>query len=138
MTRQSEVQVRQQIVMRAPGELKPARRNARTHSRKQRRQIARSIQRFGFTNPVLVDDEDRILAGHGRVAAAHELGMNSIPVLCIGNLTSSEQRAYALADNKLALNAGWDQELLALELQELIDLDFEVELTGFMLIVTES
>lgn len=121
------------IKMRAPGELKPARRNARTHSAKQLQQIARSIERFGFTNPVLVDEENRILAGHGRVAAARQLGLSAVPVLCIGNLSPAERRAYALADNKLALNAGWDQELLALELQELIDLDFEVDLTGFSL-----
>ncbi|MCB2051701.1 MAG: ParB N-terminal domain-containing protein [Novosphingobium sp.] len=120
-------------MMRPPGALKPAARNARTHSRKQLRQIADSITRFGFTNPVLVDEDDQILAGHGRVAAAQLLGLNEVPALCIGDLSSKERKAYALADNKLALNAGWDQELLALELQELIDLEFDVELTGFSL-----
>jgi ParB-like chromosome segregation protein Spo0J len=133
MNKQSQIAIRQHIALRAPDALKPAERNARTHSRKQLREIAGSIQRFGFTNPVLVDEDDRILAGHGRVAAARELGMAAIPVLCIGSLSPSERRAYVLADNKLALNAGWDQDLLALELQELIDMDFEVELTGFSL-----
>jgi DNA modification methylase len=113
--------------------LTPARRNARTHSRKQIRQIATSIERFGFTNPVLVDDEGSIIAGHGRVAAAKLLGINQIPVVVLGDLTPKERQAYALADNKLALNAGWDQDLLALEFQELIDAGFEVELTGFSL-----
>ena len=91
------------------------------------RQIADSIERFGFTNPVLIDEDDRILAGHGRVAAARLLELREIPVLYIGDLSHEERKAYALADNKLALNAGWDQELLALELQELIEIDFDVE-----------
>lgn len=111
--------------------LKPLARNARTHSSSQIRQIASSIERFGFNNPVLVDDDDRILAGHGRLAAAKLIGLADIPVIRLGDMTMAERKAYALADNKIALNAGWDQELLALELQELIDLDFEVELTGF-------
>jgi DNA modification methylase len=129
----SKFRIRQEITLRSPAELKPAKRNARIHSRKQLRQIADSIARFGFTNPVLVDGDGRILAGHGRVAAAQLLGMAQVPVLCIGDLTSDERKAYVLADNKLALNAGWDQEILALELQELIDLDFDLELTGFSL-----
>jgi len=113
--------------------LTPARRNARTHSHKQIRPIATSIERFGFTNPVLVDDEGSIIAGHGRVAAAKLLGIEQIPVVPLGDLSPKERQAYALADNKLALNAGWDQDLLALEFQELIDAGFEVELTGFSL-----
>lgn len=121
------------IAHRAIGDLKPLARNARTHSAKQIKQIAASIQRFGFTNPVLVDDEGQIIAGHGRVAAARQLGMTHVPTVSIGDLGPAERKAYALADNKLALNAGWDQQLLALELQELVDLDFEVELTGFSL-----
>lgn len=127
------VKLRREIVMRRPEDLTPAERNPRTHSRRQLRQIADSIQRFGFTNPVLVDHDGRILAGHGRVAAAMQLGMREVPVLCIGDLSPAERKAYALADNKIALNAGWDQELLAFELQELIEIDFEVELTGFSL-----
>jgi DNA modification methylase len=108
-------------------------RNARTHSRKQIRQIAESIRRFGFTNPVLIDAEDRILAGHGRVQAARELGMATAPCLRVSHLSPSEKRAYVLADNKLALNAGWDEELLALELKELMaaDIDFGIDVTGF-------
>ena len=114
-------------------QLRPFPRNARTHSRKQIRQIAESIRRFGFTNPVLIDGEDRILAGHGRVEAARELGMATAPCLRIDHLSSAEKRAYALADNKLALNAGWDEELSALELKELMeaDIEFDVSVTGF-------
>jgi len=115
------------------GSLKPAKRNARTHSRKQIRQIANSIERFGFTNPILVNDQGGIIAGHGRVAAAKLLGIEQVPVVPLGDLSAKEVQAYALADNKLALNAGWDQELLALEFQELIDAGFELELTGFSL-----
>ena len=105
--------------------------NARTHSPRQIAQIARSIERFGFNNPVLIDGNNQILAGHGRVAAARTLGLNSIPVLKIEHLTDAEKRAYVLADNKLAQKAGWDTDILAIELQELIDLDFDIELTGF-------
>jgi ParB-like chromosome segregation protein Spo0J len=114
-------------------QLRPWPRNARTHSRKQIRQIAESIRRFGFTNPVLIDGENRILAGHGRVEAAQELGMVTAPCLRIDHLSPAEKRAYVLADNKLALNAGWDEELLALELKELMaaDIDFSIDVTGF-------
>ena len=111
--------------------LKPFSRNARTHSKKQIKQIAASIERFGFTNPVLVSETGEIIAGHGRVEAAKSLGWETVPTVVLSHLSSSERRAYVLADNKLALNAGWDRELLALELQALIDLDFDIELTGF-------
>lgn len=124
---------RQDIAMCALGELRPYARNARTHSKKQVKQIAASIERFGFTNPVLVSDDGEIIAGHGRVEAAKLLGMKSVPTLALSHLSKAERRAYVLADNKLALNAGWDREILAIELQGLIDLDFEVELTGFSL-----
>ncbi|ASK89852.1 modification methylase RsrI [Sphingorhabdus sp. SMR4y] len=113
--------------------LQPYERNARTHSKKQVRQIADSIQRFGFTNPVLVSDDGEIIAGHGRVEAAKLIGMKTVPTLALSHLSEAERRAYVLADNRLALNAGWDKEILAIELQGLIDLDFEVELTGFSL-----
>jgi DNA modification methylase len=108
-------------------------RNTRTHSRKQIRQIAESIRRFGFTNPVLIDSENRILAGHGRVEGARALGIAVIPCLRVDHLSAAEKRAYALADNKIALNAGWDEELLALELKELTEADigFDVGVTGF-------
>jgi hypothetical protein len=112
-------------------DLLPNANNARKHSPRQIAQIARSIERFGFNNPVLIDGNSQILAGHGRVAAARILGLNSIPVLKIEHLTDAEKRAYVLADNKLAEKAGWDAEILAIELQDLIDLDFDVELTGF-------
>ncbi|WP_373003868.1 site-specific DNA-methyltransferase [Hyphomonas sp.] len=107
--------------------------NARRHSRRQVRQIADSIRRFGFTNPVLVSDEGEIIAGHGRVLAAKELGLETVPTLKLSHMTPEERRAYVLADNKLALNAGWDTEMLAIEMQALLDLDFDVSLTGFSL-----
>ena len=114
-------------------DLKPYPRNARIHSKKQIKQIARSIERFGFTNPVLISDGNEIIAGHGRVEAAKLLGHTTVPTVRLSHLGPAERRAYILADNKLAQNAGWDRELLALELQGLIDLDFEVEFTGFSL-----
>ena len=113
--------------------LTPSKRNARTHSRKQIKQIADSISRFGFTNPVLIDDDGQIIAGHGRVEAAKLLGLKTVPTLTLSHMTPEERRAYMLADNKLALNAGWDPQILAIEMQELIDLDFDIELTGFSL-----
>jgi hypothetical protein len=113
--------------------LKPYARNARTHSRKQVKQIAASIERFGFTNPVLVSDDGEIIAGHGRVEAAKLLGWKQVPTIALSHLSETERRAYVLADNKLALNAGWDKEILAIELQALSDLNFDVELTGFSL-----
>ena len=113
--------------------LKPYPRNARTHSKKQIRQIAASIERFGFTNPGLVSDRGEIIAGHGRVAAARLLGRKTVPTLSLSHLSDAERRAYVLADNKLAMNAGWDKEILAIELQALVDLEFDVELTGFSL-----
>ena len=121
------------IEPRPPGSLQPYEGNARTHSKKQIKQIAHSIQRFGFTNPVLIGDAGEIIAGHGRVAAAKLLGLETVPTLRLSHLNEAERRAYVLADNKLALNAGWDQEILAIELQALIDLDFDVTLTGFSL-----
>jgi DNA modification methylase len=111
--------------------LRPYSRNARTHSKKQIKQIAKSIKRFGFNNPVLVSDDGEIIAGHGRVEAATLLGMEKVPTLRLSHLTPTERRAYLLADNKLAENGGWDREILPQELQALIDLDFEVDLTGF-------
>ncbi|MBL8566276.1 MAG: site-specific DNA-methyltransferase [Hyphomicrobiaceae bacterium] len=115
----------------APATLKPYAGNARTHSKKQIQQIARSIERFGFTNPVLIDDANGIIAGHGRVLAAKLIGLEQVPCLRLSHLTETEKRAYVLADNKLALNAGWDKELLAIELQGLIEADYQVEVTGF-------
>jgi ParB-like nuclease domain len=112
-------------------ELRPHPSNARTHSRKQIKQIAKSIERFGFCNPVLVDDAKQIIAGHGRVEAAILLGLEAIPTYRLSHMSEAEKRAYVLADNRLAEKAGWDKELLAIELQALIELDVDVELTGF-------
>jgi len=109
-------------------QLTPYKGNARTHSRKQIRQIADSISRFGFVNPILIDDAGEIIAGHGRVEAAKLLGIAAVPVLRLSHLSDAEKRAYVLADNRIAQQAGWDREILAIELQGLIDLDFEVEL----------
>ncbi len=113
------------------GQLTPYRNNARTHPKKQIRQIAGSMRRFGFTNPVLIDDGGEIIAGHGRVEAAKLLGLTAVPAVRISHLSDAEKRAYILADNQLAEKAGWNREILANELQALIDLDFEVDLTGF-------
>lgn len=106
-------------------------RNARTHSRKQIGKIAVSIERFGFVNPVLIDQHNMIVAGHGRVAGAKKLGWTQVPVLRIEHLSDEEIRAYVLADNRLAEDAGWDDEILAIELQALLECDFSIELTGF-------
>ena len=111
--------------------LKPYERNARTHSPEQVAQIAASIREFGFTNPVLVDGADGILAGHGRLAAAKAMGMAEVPVIVLDHLSAEQRRAYVLADNKLALNAGWDEELLRMELTDLGEMDFELSLIGF-------
>lgn len=118
----------------APGDLRPWARNARTHSKKQLRQIASSIEAFGFTNPVLIDQHGTILAGHGRVEAAKMLGLETVPCLRIEHMTQEEKRAYVIADNKLALNAGWDEEVLAEELKGLLateDLSFDMGVIGF-------
>lgn len=109
----------------------PYKNNARTHSDKQIEQIAHSIKRFGFTNPILVSDDNEIIAGHGRVMAAKQLKMLEVPVLRLSHLSADERRAYILADNKLAENAGWDEDLLAIELQGLLDIDFDLEIAGF-------
>src|SRR5262249_52351080 len=111
--------------------LRPYPHNARTHSKRQIEQIARSIERFGFLNPVLIDACGMIIAGHGRVEAAKLLGLAQVPTLRIDHLSDEEKRAYIVADNKLAEKAGWDREILAIELQALVDMDFEIELTGF-------
>ena len=112
-------------------DLIPYARNTRTHSPEQVAQIAGSIREFGFTNPVLIDAENGIIAGHGRVMAASKLGLAKVPCIRLAHLTETQKRAYIIADNKLALNAGWDEEMLALELGELGDLDFDLSLIGF-------
>src|SRR5207249_11921808 len=112
-------------------DLRPYPNNARTHSKKQIRQIANSIKKFGFCNPVLIDDEKQIIAGHGRVEAAKLLGIDAVPTCRLSHLSEADKRAYVLADNQLTAKAGWDKELLAIELQGLIELDVDVEVTGF-------
>jgi DNA modification methylase len=109
----------------------PYARNARLHSEAQVAQIAASIAEFGFNNPVLVDKDGGIIAGHGRVLAARKLGYAQVPVLVLAHLNENQKRAFRLADNKLAGNAGWDQEMLRLELEALAEQDFKLELTGF-------
>ena len=113
--------------------LKPHDKQARTHSTHQIRKIASSIERFGFVNPVLVDADNGVIAGHGRIEAAKTLGWTEVPTLRVDHLSDAEKRAYILADNRLAEDARWDPEILAIELQGLIDMDFSVELTGFEL-----
>lgn len=118
-----------QVVNKPLASLRPSPTNPRTHSPKQIRQIADSIRTFGFTNPILLDSRDRIIAGHGRVKAAKLLGIEVVPTIRIDDLSPVQIRAYAIADNKLAENAGWDRELLAIELHYLADLDLDMDLT---------
>ena len=120
-----------QIEQVAISELIPYARNSRTHSDEQVAQIAASIKEFGWTNPILVDGENGIIAGHGRLMAARKLGMEQVPVIQLSGMTATQKKAYIIADNKLALNAGWDDELLGLELSELDLEGFDLELTGF-------
>lgn len=105
--------------------------NTRTHSEEQINQIASSIKEFGFTNPVLIDKNDGLIAGHGRVMGAKKLGLKEVPTIMLDNLTEAQKKAYIIADNKIALNAGWDEELLKIELQALQEMDFDLNLTGF-------
>ena len=111
--------------------LQPYERNARTHSPEQVAQIAASIQEFGFTNPILVDGADGILAGHGRLAAARDMGLAEVPVIVLDHLSAEQRRAYILADNQLALNAGWDMDLLQQEIVGLNLANFDLSLLGF-------
>jgi len=119
------------IAWRPLGDLIPYARNPRTHSDAQVAQIAASISEFGWTNPVLIDGENGIIAGHGRVMAARKLGLERVPVIEPAHMSEAQKRAYVLADNQLALNAGWDDELLRLELTDLSELGFNLDLIGF-------
>lgn len=121
------------IVYQPTTELRAYARNARTHSKTQVRQIASSIEAFGFTNPILIDKRNTIIAGHGRLSAAQLLGIERVPTIRLEGLSEDQIRAYILADNKLAECAGWDDSILAVELQHLltVDLGFEVTVTGF-------
>lgn len=113
------------------GDLSPYENNARTHSEEQVAQICASIREFGFTNPLLIDENGGIIAGHGRLAAAKILKMDEVPTIELKGLSEAQKRAYIIADNQLALNAGWNEELLKEELEALQNLDFDLELTGF-------
>lgn len=119
------------IQYRKTKDLIPYARNSRSHSDEQVLQIASSIKEFGFTNPVLIDNEGGIIAGHGRVMAAKKLNINEVPTIELMGLSEAQKKAYIIADNKLALNSGWDSELLRLEFDELKELDFDLEITGF-------
>ncbi|HFI7706005.1 TPA: ParB/Srx family N-terminal domain-containing protein [Escherichia coli] len=105
--------------------------NSRTHSDEQVEQLVNSIREFGFTNPVLIDEKNELIAGHGRLAAAEILEMDKVPAIRLSNLSEKQKKAYRIADNKLALNAGWDMQLLAEEVKELMDDDFDIDLLGF-------
>lgn len=111
--------------------LAPYEKNARTHSPDQVDQIAASIKEFGFTNPILIDEKNIIIAGHGRLEAAKKLGLQQVPVIALLGLSEAQRRAYILADNRIALNAGWDENMLAAELADLQDLEYDIDLIGF-------
>ena len=120
-----------QIEQLALDALIPYARNSRTHSDEQVAQVAASIREFGFTNPVLIDGEGGIIAGHGRVLAARKLGLADVPCIRLAHLSDAQKRAYIIADNKLAINAGWDEDMLSLELLDLRDADYALPITGF-------
>ena len=125
------MEMKLKIEYRKVSELLPYARNARTHSDEQVSQLAASIKEFGFNNPVAIDADGMILCGHGRVMAAQKLHMTEVPTVCLSHLSATQVKAYILADNKLALNAGWDNDMLKVELEELKDIDFDLNLTGF-------
>lgn len=122
-----------EVLYKNPNDLKPNQRNSRTHSQKQIHKIAKSIEKLGFNNPVLIDKQEMLVAGHGRTEAAKLLGLNTIPTICLENLTPEQIRAYVIADNKIAEESCFDKEILKIELEELscLDLDFDVSVTGF-------
>ena len=124
-------QIAKQIILQPVEALIPYARNSRTHSDEQVAQIAASIREFGFTNPVLVDDEGGIVAGHCRVMAARQIGMTALPTINVGWLSERQRRAYVIADNQLAMNAGWDSMALSAELSDLQDIGFDMGLLGF-------
>lgn len=120
-----------EIVYKKVNDLIPYINNSRTHSEEQVNQIVASINEFGFTNPLLIDEKDNIIAGHGRLLASKKLKMEEVPCIVLSGLTEAQKKAYIIADNKMALNAGWNEELLKLELENLKELDFDLKLTGF-------
>lgn len=120
-----------EVVYKNIADLIPYVNNARTHTDEQVAQVAASIKEFGFTNPILIDGEDGIIAGHGRLAAARKLKIESIPCVELKGLSEAQKKAYVIADNQLALNSGWNLDLLQVEIEGLKDLDFDVDLLGF-------
>lgn len=119
------------IVYRPLKDLTPYAHNARTHDDRQVLQLVASIEEFGWTNPILIDDNGEIIAGHGRVLAAEQMGVTSIPTITLSGLTDAQKTAYRIADNRLPLNAGWNGELLKVEIEALQDVDFDIGLLGF-------
>lgn len=119
------------IVYKKTADLIPYARNSRTHDEKQIAQIAASIKEFGWTNPILLDGENGIIAGHGRVMAAQKLNEDKVPTIELAHLTEHQKRAYIIADNKLALNSGWDNEMLQLEMETLQDAGYGIDVLGF-------
>jgi len=119
------------IEYRKTGELIPYINNSRTHSDQQVQQVAASIKEFGFTNPILIDENSGIIAGHGRLQAAQMMGMDEVPTITLEGLTEAQRKAYVIADNKLALNASWDLDILNIEMESLLEFDFDFKITGF-------
>jgi ParB-like chromosome segregation protein Spo0J len=122
---------KQQIVYKPVNDLIPYVRNSRTHSDLQVAQLASAIKEFGFRGAILIDGENGIIAGHCRVLAARKLGMTDIPTVDGSDMTEAQKRAYVIADNKIALNAGWDEEMLMLEIEDLRDMEFDTDILGF-------
>ena len=120
-----------EIIYKKTSELIPYANNSRTHSDEQIKQICASINEYGFTNPILIDEKNMIIAGHGRVLASEKLKLDEVPCIVLEGLTEAQKKAYIIADNKMALNAGWNEELLKIELENLKELDFDLSLTGF-------
>lgn len=120
-----------QNVIRLVDELIPYINNSRTHSDEQVTQVASSIKEFGFTNPILIDEDNGVVAGHGRLLASKKLGIDEVPCIVIDGLTEAQKKAYVIADNKLALNSGWDLDTLTLEIDQLADVNFDLSLLGF-------
>ncbi len=119
------------INYRKSGDLIPYVNNSRTHSDQQVQQLASSIKEFGFTNPILIDEDGGIIAGHGRLMAAQKLGLDEVPTITLEGLTEAQRKAYVIADNQLAMNAGWDFEALRIEVDRLSELDVDIDLLGF-------
>lgn len=120
-----------EVTYRPVGDLIPYVNNSRLHSDKQVTQVASSIKEFGFTNPILIDEDGGIIAGHGRLMASQKLGMSEVPTITLEGLTEAQKKAYVIADNQLALNADWDVGMLKLELENLVSLSFDIDLIGF-------